>query len=157
MGNIDNSTVRNVDLQRYMGKWYEIARFNHRFERGLQGVTAEYSFREDGKIRVRNCGHKHSLNGESTCTTGKAKLPKDGHPGRLRVAFFWSFYSDYDIMELDPDYEWALIGSSSDKYLWILSRRPQLPPETLSHILSKARNRGYDTNKLIFVQQPSSK
>lgn len=154
MNRTDNSTVRNVDLKRYMGKWYEIARFNHWFERGLEGVTAEYSFQNDGKIRVVNCGHKHTVDGQATCSIGKAKLPRDGHPGRLRVAFFLFFYSDYDILELDPDYEWALVGSSTDKYLWILSRKPQLPAETLTRILTKARNRGYDTSKLIFVQQP---
>lgn len=155
MKKIDNSTVRNVDLKRYMGKWYEIARFNHRFERGLEGVTAEYSFREDGKIRVKNCGHKHTVDGEATCIVGKAKLPKDQHPGRLKVAFFLWFYTDYDILELDPGYQWALVGSSTDKYLWILSRTPQLSGETLTRILHKAQNRGYDTQKLIFVQQPA--
>lgn len=153
MATIDDSTVNQVDLKRYLGKWYEIARFNHRFEKGLEGVTAEYSLRKDGKIQVKNCGHKKTINGTPTCSVGKAKLPKDKHPGRLRVAFFWFFYSDYNIMELDPNYEWALVGSSSDKYLWILSRTPELPPETLKQILGKAQKRGYDTHKLIFVQQ----
>lgn len=153
MSNINNSTVSQVELPRYMGKWYEIARFNHRFEKGLQGVTAEYSFREDGKIRVQNCGHKNTLSGKKICSIGKARLPKDKQPGKLRVSFFLSFYSDYDILELDTNYKWALIGSKSDKYLWILSRTPQLPPDTLNNILEKAQKRGYDTSKFIFVQQ----
>lgn len=155
MATIDKTTVRNLDLKRFMGKWYEIARFNHRFEKGLQGVTAEYSFRQDGKIEVKNCGHKHRLNGEATCSIGKAKLPKDGQPGKLRVAFFLFFYSDYNILELEPNYEWALIGSSTDKYLWILSRTPHLAPDTLNHILALAQTRGYDTTNLIYPHQPA--
>lgn len=152
MATIDKSTINNLNLKHYLGKWYEIARYNHRFERGLQAVTAEYSLRPDGKIKVLNCGHKDKANGPEKCSVGKARLPKDGHPGQLKVAFFLWFYSDYNIMELDKDYEWALVGSSTDKYLWILSRTPQLPTETLNYILGKARQRGYDTSKLIFVQ-----
>lgn len=153
MKEIDKTTISQFDLKRYMGKWYEIARFDHRFEKDLQGVTAEYSFREDGKVKVKNCGHKHTPDGEQTCSIGKAKLPSDGHPGQLKVSFFLSFYSDYNILELDMDYQWALIGSSTDKYLWILSRTPHLRPEVLNQILEKAQSRGYDTQKLIYVQQ----
>lgn len=153
MNTIDKSTIKEFNLKRYLGKWYEIARFNHRFERGLEGVTAEYSLRTDGKIKVLNCGHKQSLNGPQKCTAGKARLPKDGQSGKLEVSFFWIFYSDYNILELGEDYEWSLVGSSTDKYLWILSRTPQLPADTLTYILGKARQRGYDTNKLMFIQQ----
>lgn len=154
MSNIDKSTVKNVDLQRYMGKWYEIARFNHRFERGLEGVTAVYTLKEDGKIKVENCGHKGTVEGELKCTEGKAKVPDTTDPGKLKVAFFLSFYSDYYILELDQDYRWALVGSSTDKYLWILSRTPRLETDVLTMILGKARARGYDTNRLLFVSQP---
>ena len=80
----------------------------------------------------------------------------NGQPGQLQVAFFLSFYSDYNILELDPDYQWSLIGSSTDKYLWILSRTPHLDQNTLNQILEKARQRGYDTSRLIFPQQPES-
>lgn len=156
MGKIDKHTVSQLDLKRYMGKWYEIARFNHRFERGLEGVTAEYSFREDGKIKVLNCGHKGQLKGKEKCSTGKARLPKDGQSGKLEVSFFLFFYSDYNILELSPDYQWVLIGSSTDKFLWILSRTPRLPQDTLEYILSKARSRGYDTSKLLYPQQAGS-
>lgn len=156
MNTIDKHTITQLNLQRYMGKWYEIARYDHRFERGLQGVTAEYSFREDGKIKVQNCGYKENLNGKKKCSTGKARLPKDGQSGKLEVAFFLSIYSDYNILELSEDYEWALIGSSTDKYLWILSRTPHLAPEILSQILEKARLRGYDTNRLIYPIQPQA-
>lgn len=153
-GKIDKHTVSQMDLKRYLGKWYEIARFNHRFEQGLEAVTAEYSLREDGKIRVKNCGHKGGVNGELKCTEGKAKVPDPAVPSKLKVAFFLFFYSDYYVLELEENYQWALVGSSSDHYLWILSRTPHLDTEVLNKILTKARSRGYDTHKLLFVAQP---
>lgn len=152
--NMDFSTVKELDLERYMGKWYEIARFDHRFERNLVGVTATYSLRDDGKIKVVNAGYKNSLDGKFKEAVGKAKQPNPEEPGKLKVAFFLFFYADYYILELDENYKWALIGSSSDKYLWILSRTPQLDQDTLDHILGKAKERGYDTNRLIWVPQP---
>ena len=94
MATINKTTVDNVDLKRFMGTWYEIARFNHRFERGLQGVTAEYTLKENGKIQVKNCGHKQTLQGEKTCSVGKAHPSRSGQPGQLRVAFFIFLYSD---------------------------------------------------------------
>ena len=128
MKTIDKSTVKEFNLQRYLGKWYEIARYDHRFERGLHYVTAEYSKRPDGKIKVLNCGHQDAVDGKEKCSIGKARPSHNGQPGQLQVAFFLSFYSDYNILELDPDYQWSLIGSSTDKYLWILSRtRPKYP------------------------------
>lgn len=151
---VDISTINELDLDRYLGKWYEIARFDHSFERGLVGVTATYSYRDDGKIKVVNAGYKNSLEGEYSEAVGKAKQPRpQEEPGKLRVSFFWFFYADYFILELDEDYQWALIGSSSDKYLWILSRTPQLEQETLDRILKKAKERGYNTDKLIWVEQ----
>ncbi len=146
-------TVKSLDLQRYLGKWYEIARFDHRFERGIVGATATYSMRDDGKIKVLNQGYKNSLNGERSVAEAKAKLT--GDPGKLKVSFFWIFYADYFILELDDNYQWALIGSSSDKYLWILSRTPQLDEITKNLILEKAKKRGYDISKLIWVEQKS--
>lgn len=151
---VNTSTINELDIDRYLGKWYEIARYDHSFERDLVGVTATYSYRDDGKIKVVNAGYKNSLDGKYSEAIGKAKQPRpDKEPGKLKVAFFWIFYADYFILELDDDYQWALIGSSSDKYLWILSRTPQLEQETLDYILQKARERGYDTNKLIWVEQ----
>jgi apolipoprotein D and lipocalin family protein len=152
--NMDFSTVKELDLERYMGTWYEIARFDHSFERGLVGVTANYSYRDDGKIKVVNTGYKNSLEGPYKEAVGKAKQPNpQEEPGKLKVSFFWFFYADYFVFELDEDYQWVLIGSSSDKYLWILSRTPQLEQETRDYILKKARKRGYDTGKLIWVEQ----
>ena len=150
--NMDYSTIEELDLQRYLGSWYEIARFDHSFERGLEGVTATYSMRNDGKIKVVNKGYKNSLNGKLDVATGKAKLTDD--PGKLKVSFFWIFYGDYYILELNEDYQWALIGSSSPKYLWILSRTPKLEEPVKNRILELAQKRGYDTSKLIWVEQP---
>lgn len=151
--NIDKTTVKKVDLEKYMGKWYEIARYDHSFERDLVGVTATYSLLPNNRIRVVNEGYKHTLNGSLKSAVGKAKVPDMNEPGKLKVSFFLWFYSDYYILELAEDYSYALIGSSSDNYLWILSRTPILPEVTLKRILDKAQKRGYDTEKLIFVKQ----
>ena len=148
---MDTTTVKEFNLERYLGTWYEIARFDHRFERGLVGVTATYSMRDDGKIKVVNQGYKNELDGEHDVAVGKAKTTDI--PGRLKVSFFWFFYADYFVLELDKNYGWALIGSTSDKYLWILSRTPQLDDATKNSILEKAGSRGYDTSKLIWVKQ----
>jgi apolipoprotein D and lipocalin family protein len=146
--NMDLTTVKQLDLERYMGTWYEIARFDHSFERGMSHVTATYELRPDGKINVTNAGYK---DGKQRTATGKAKQPDPSEPGQLKVAFFLFFYADYFILELDADYQWALIGSSSDKYLWILSRNPVMAKDTLENVLVKARERGYDTSRLIWV------
>ena len=151
---IDNSVVKQLDLERYLGTWYEIARYDHRFEQGLVGVTANYSMRPDGKIKVVNSGYKNTLDGEYSEAIGKAKIPDPkNEPAKLKVSFFWFFYADYLVLELDEQYQWVLIGSSSPKYLWILSRSPQLDEATKQHILDKASSRGYDVSKLIWVEQ----
>lgn len=151
----NHTTVKELDLNRYLGKWYELARFDHSFERGLVGVTATYSLRPDGKIKVVNEGYKNSLDGNHSVAIGKAKIPDKSKPGRLKVSFFLFFYADYFVLELDENYQWALIGSSSDKYLWILSRTPQPDAATYEAIVAKARERGYNTEKLIKVEQPN--
>lgn len=151
---LDTRTVKNVDLERYMGLWYEIARFDHFFERGLVGATAEYTLKNNGKIRVVNRGYKGKLTGKLKSAKGKAFIPDSSFPGKLRVSFFPFIYSDYYILELEPEnYDWVLIGSSSPGYLWILSRKPHLSPDTLSLILAKARARGYNVNALLFPEQ----
>lgn len=151
----DHSTVASLDLNRFMGLWYEIARYNHRFERGLVEVTATYKLRSDGKISVENRGCKRN-SPYDICKTanGHAKLPDPSEPGKLKVAFFLNFYSDYYVMELDKvNYNYALIGSSTDKYLWILSRTPQLPEEIKKKLITAAERRGYDTNRLLWIEQ----
>lgn len=150
---IDYTTITAFDLNRYLGKWYEIARYDHAFERGLVGTTAEYTLRDDGKIKVLNSGYLNGLNGSYQESVGKAKPNKNGEPGQLRVSFFGPFYGDYYILDLAPDYSYSVVGSSSPKYLWILSRTPQLSAEVQSKILHNLQKRGYDTTKLIWVKQ----
>lgn len=148
---IDTSTVRQLDVARFMGRWYEIARYEHRFERGMTHVTAEYTLLPDGKIRVVNRGLK---DGKPKEITGKARRPDpQEYPGRLEVSFFLWFYSDYYVLEVGSDYQYAVIGSSSDKYLWILCRKPDMPQWQLEQILSSLRKRGYDLSRLVYVEQ----
>ena len=148
---VNTSTVKQLDIPRFMGKWYEIARYEHTFEKGMTYVTAEYSLLPDGKIRVINRGMK---NGKPKEIIGKARQPDPiEYPGRLEVSFFLWFYADYYILELDKDYKHAIIGSNTDKYLWILSRSPEIPKDTLDKLLTNIRQRGYDLSKLVFVKQ----
>jgi apolipoprotein D and lipocalin family protein len=152
---IDQTTVRELDLNRYLGRWYEIARFPHSFEKNLVGVTATYSIRDDGKIKVVNQGVKNTLDGDVSTAVGKAKIPDKREPGKLKVSFFWIFYADYFVLELDTEnYQYAMIGSSSDKYFWILGRTPQMDPIVYEMLLDKARKRGYNLEKLYKVPQP---
>lgn len=151
---IDKTVVKQLDIQKYLGSWYEIARYDHSFERGLVGVKANYSMRSDGKIKVINSGFKNTLKGEYTEATGKAKIPDPrSNPGKLKVSFFWIFYGDYFVLELDKNYQWVIVGSSSDKYLWILSRTPQIKDSLYSNLLQKIEKRGYDISALIRVKQ----
>ena len=150
---INTETVKELDLDRYMGTWYEIARFPHSFEKGLVGVTATYSKRDDGKIKVINKGYKNSLDGKLKIAEGKAKIPNVNEPAKLKVSFFWFFYGDYFVMELEDNYQWAVIGSDSDKYLWILSRTAQMEDATYQMLLEKIKNRVYNLDKLIKVEQ----
>ncbi len=145
---INRSTVHSLDLKSIMGKWYEIARFDHRFERGMEYVTATYIPLPDGSVEVQNRGE---IEGKEHISIGHAK-PTD-EPGRLRVSFFWKFYSDYNILAIAPDGEWMIVGSKSPKYLWILSRKPTLPEKTLHYIISLASQRGYNVDKLMYIKQ----
>ena len=145
---LDKSTVKTLDLSSYLGTWYELARFDHTFERGMQEVMAFYELRDDGKIDVINSGIK---NGKYKVAYGKAKLTDEA--GVLRVSFFGPFYSDYRVLMLDDDYEYALVGGKNDKYLWILSRNPELEDEDYDKILTEASRRGYDISRLIWIDQ----
>lgn len=148
---MNTTTVSNLDVNRFMGSWYEIARYEHSFEKGMTHVKANYSLLPDGTIRVLNSGMK---NGKKKEIEGKARKKKDSYSNsKLEVSFFLWFYSDYFVFELDDNYQYAVIGSSSDKYLWILSRTPQLPQSTINDLLIKIKKRGYDTSKLYFVPQ----
>lgn len=146
--NINRRTVTNINLDSIMGTWYEIARFDHRFERGMERVTATYTPLPDKTIEVKNRGWR---NNEEHTAIGHAKPSNE--PGQLRVSFFWKFYADYNILAIAPNGEWMIVGSRSPKYLWILSRKPTLPEQTLNYIVSLAAQRGYNIEKLIYVKQ----
>ena len=147
----DNSTVSSFDLSRYLGTWYEIARFDHNFERGMDNAMAEYILQDDGTVFVMNTAWK---NGKFKVAQGKAKYPDPaGKPGGLKVSFFLFFYSDYNVMMVDENYQISLVGSKAENYLWILSRTPVPDPDLLKLVLDEARSRGYDTSKLIWVDQ----
>ena len=147
----DNSTVTEFDLNRYLGEWYEIARYDHSFERGLDNTMAQYILQDDGKVIVLNTGWK---DGKFKLAEGKAKYPDpSGEPGALRVSFFLFFYSDYNILMLDDLYHVALVGSSSPDYLWILSRTPEISDIVKKALLDEATRRGYDITRLIWVDQ----
>ena len=148
---MDITTVKSLNVERFMGRWFEIARYDHRFEEGMTHVTADYSLLPNGKIQVINRGVKAGRQKE---IIGKAKQPDPVHyPGRLEVSFFLWFYSDYYIFELDDAYSYAVIGSSSDKYLWILSRTPQMASTLLEKLKSSIKQRGYDLSRLVMVEQ----
>ena len=142
---IDRTTVTTFNLNAFMGRWYEIARFDHSFEHGMRNVTADYRLQSDGTVEVINSGTRGDKPRQSI---GRAKTTSQ--PGRLRVSFFWFFYSDYNILDMGPNGEWVLVGSRSPQYLWILSRTPTLPTETINHIIELADRRGYKTENLIF-------
>ena len=149
--------VKELDLERYLGTWYEIARFPHSFERNLVGVTATYSIKKNGKIEVLNQGYKHTLDGKHKRAKAFAKIPNPAQPSRLKVYFFWPFGGEYIVMDLDKDYQWAIVGSNSPNYLWILSRTPQMEQSLYDSITDKAKLLGYDISQLEKVPQKTSK
>lgn len=148
------NSVENVDLARYSGVWYEIARLPNTFERNLVGVTATYTIEKTGKIGVLNQGYRDSLDGKLVSIKGRARVPDPAQPGRLKVAFFLFFGADYFILELDTSgYQYALVGGASKNILWILGRTPGMEDTIYQSLVEKARSLGYDTERLIKVPQ----
>ncbi|MDA3886185.1 MAG: lipocalin family protein [Candidatus Delongbacteria bacterium] len=145
-------TVEKVDIDKYSGTWYEIARFEHTFEKGLKCVTANYTAREDGKIKVLNRGVKET-DLEVKTAEGKAWVPDANFPGRLKVSFFWPFAGDYYIVHLDEDYKYVLVGAPNRDYLWILSRTKILDEKIYNELLDVATENGFDVSKLNKVAQ----
>jgi apolipoprotein D and lipocalin family protein len=144
--------VPALDLNRYLGTWYEIFRLPHKFEKDLIKVTATYSLRKDGKIKVLNRGYKPSK-GKWSDAKGKAWIPDPGVPARLKVSFFWPFSAEYKIIRLDSEYRWALVTSGSTDYLWLLSRTPSMEEAEVDSLMRFAAQNGFNTGKLIRVEQ----
>ncbi len=147
------NTVENVDLTKYQGLWYEIARLPNTFEKGLICVTAEYTLLDNGKIKVVNSGHLEQNPEKTKQSKGTAYVPDPTEPGKLKVSFFWPFAGDYQLLKLDKDYQYALVGSPSLKYLWILSRSKVLPKQKIEALKRAAEKQGFDISQLEFIDQ----
>lgn len=144
--------VGDFDIERYLGTWYEVARLDHRFERGLTNVTATYTLREDGGVDVVNRGYR-AAKGEWDSAEGKAYFVGEDRVGRLKVSFFGPFYGAYNVFELDRDgYRYAMVAGPNQSYLWILAREPDLPEEILERLVAHAGSLGFDTAELIYVE-----
>jgi apolipoprotein D and lipocalin family protein len=143
--------VKPFDQKKYLGGWYEIARFDYKFEKNLNNVTANYSLNNDGTIRVNNRGFNY-VKKLWKQSVGKAKSAGDPTEGKLRVSFFKPFYSAYNIIAIDSAYKYALVAGKSKRYLWILSRETSVPENLKDEYLNLARSIGYKTDGLIWVQ-----
>lgn len=148
------SVVQNVNLEKYLGKWYEIARFPHSFEKNLKCVTAEYALKKNGKISVLNKGYLIKEPTIYKLASGTAWVPDKNEPGKLKVRFFWPFAGNYWILELEEaNYSYALVGDNSRNYLWILSRTKTLDTDIYNMLVESAKQKGFDINKLQMVDQ----
>ncbi|MBS6738635.1 MAG: lipocalin family protein [Enterobacteriaceae bacterium] len=148
----DVTVVDNFDAQRYLGRWYEIARFDHRFERGLEKVTATYSTMDDGGIQVINKGYNPER-GMWQQSVGKAYFTGDTRKAALKVSFFGPFYGGYNVIALDKDYRYALVCGPDRDYLWILSRTPTLPDAVKKQLVDIAAREGFAVEKLLWINQ----
>jgi len=140
--------VQRVELEKYLGKWYEIAHLPARFQKGCTNTTATYTLSEDGNISVLN---ECIRNGKVKQAKGKAKVVDENSGAKLKVTFFWPFYGDYWIIDLGKDYDYAVVGTPNRKYLWILSRTPQMDDNLLSQLIEYAKSKGFDVSNLIIT------
>ena len=152
----DIKVVQNFDVDRYLGTWYEIARLDHSFERGMSNVTAQYSLNDNGTIRVLNKGYIDSK-GTWDDAEGKAKFRGLETEGSLKVSFFGPFYGGYHIIELSEEYEYVMIAGPSKNYLWILARNPNLDNATYQTLVNKADDLGFPTQELIKISHDKAK
>jgi apolipoprotein D and lipocalin family protein len=150
------SAVQPFDSTKYLGKWYEIARFDFSFEKNLNNTTAEYSLNKDGTIRVENKGY-HFIKEKWEKAIGKAKFRRISSIAELKVSFFGPFYAGYNVIMLDKDYKYALIAGQNLKYLWILSRDKTIPDDIKVQYLAEAERIGFKTQNLIWVEQNKDK
>lgn len=147
--------VSGFDVQRYSGQWYEIARLDHSFERGMSDVSARYTLQPDGSVAVLNRGYDTAA-GRWKQALGRALFNADPTTASLKVSFFGPFYGGYHVVALDPAYRWAMIAGNDRSYLWLLARERSLPAEVSAPLLQQAQALGFDTGKLIWVSQQRS-
>lgn len=145
------TAVKNFNADKYLGKWYEIARFDYRFEKNMDNVTAEYSQNPDGTIRVQNRGFNY-VKKEWKQSVGEARFVKDKSEAQLKVSFFKPIWAGYNVIDIDDNYQYALVAGNSLKYLWILSRKKEMPESIKQRFLEKAKKIGYKTEELIWVK-----
>jgi apolipoprotein D and lipocalin family protein len=138
--------VPHVDLNKYLGKWYEIAHLPARFQEGCTDTTATYTLSGDGSISVLN---ECRRSGKVKQAKGKAKVVDKNSGAKLKVTFFWPFYGDYWIINLGKDYDYAVVGTPNRKYLWILNRTPQMDDKLFSQLIESVKSQGFDVNNLI--------
>jgi apolipoprotein D and lipocalin family protein len=143
--------VNGFDAERYLGRWYEIARLDHSFERGLDNISATYTPREDGGIDVLNRGYDRA-DGQWREARGRARFVGPRDVAMLEVSFFGPFYGGYNVVALDPDYQLSLVAGPTRKYLWILARQPDPPREAVDRLVQRAGELGFDTSALIWVR-----
>ena len=146
------TAVQNFDSEKYLGKWYEIARFDFKFEKNMNQVTATYSKNEDGTIKVDNKGYDYVKN-EWKQSIGEARFVNSETEARLKVSFFKPFWAGYNVIDLDKDYQYALVAGKNLDYLWILSREKTIPDDVKTRLVEKAKSIGYDISRLIWVDQ----
>jgi len=155
-GKEQESSVRvvpHVDISRYTGTWFEIARYPNRFQKGCVGTTAQYTLRDDGRIDVLNQCRENTLDGKLMSAKGTAKVIDMKTNAKLKVTFSWPFYGHYWIIDLGENYEYAVVGHPDRKYLWILSRTPTMEEDLYNQILGRIKQQGYDVSKLIKTPQ----
>ena len=150
------TAVKSFDKEKYLGKWYEVARFDFKFERNLNNTTAEYSLNDNGTIKVNNQGY-NTVKNQWQQAIGKAKFVGEDSTAMLKVSFFGPFYGGYNVLAIDKEYKYALIGGGSLKYLWILSRETTIPEGIKAKYLAIAENVGYDTSKLLWIKHHKKK
>jgi len=149
----DLTTVKELDLTKYAGTWYEIARLPNSFEKDLECVTATYTVLPNGKVEVLNKGYTNADTSKLKSIKGVAWVPDNNYPARLKVRFFWPFSGKYWVIALDKDYNYALVGDPSRKYLWILSKSSTLDDSVYSTLVNIAKENGFDVEKLMMVNQ----
>lgn len=142
--------VKPFDINKFLGKWYEIARLDYRFEKNMNNTTAEYSMNNDGTIKVMNRGYNFKK-GKMQEAEGKAKFADAPNEGKLKVSFGGPIYSGYNVIEIDREYKYAMIAGQDMKHLWLLSRESSMPEDKIEEYLAIAESYGYDTSKLVWV------
>lgn len=148
--------VHNFEKTRYLGSWYEVARLDYFYEKGLSNVTANYSLKPNGMIEVINKGYDEKK-GKWKQSIGKAKFAGSDETGMLKVSFFGPFYAGYNVLAIDSDYQYALVAGSKKDYLWLLSRTPEMPESTKEQYLQLAREKGFAVDQLVWVAHDQAK